>query len=61
MKQPARKQLPRTPGNVRIPPVVVGAVLLARLKKIAKAERRTLSDVIRCAIRDGLDHRGVGG
>lgn len=46
-------------ATARIPPAVVELALLARLKAIAKSEGRTLSDVIRCAIRDGLDHRGV--
>ncbi len=48
MKVPAPKPKPQ------LPPIRVEKALFNALKRKAKREGRTLTDVARCAIRDGL-------
>lgn len=57
MTDPTKKRIRWPKAGIKIPPISVEATLLDRARQIAKTEIRSLSDVLRCAIRDGLDHR----
>ena len=54
MKEPTHKPKPQ------LPPIRVERALFTALKRKAKKEGRTLTDVARCAMRDGM-HLPSGG
>lgn len=57
MTAPAKQRTRWPKAGIKIPPISVETTLLDRARLIAEVEMRSLSDVLRCAIRDGLDHR----
>lgn len=49
------------PPKPQLPPIRVEVALFLALKRKAKKEGRTVSDVMRCAMRDGLAAAAAAG